>query len=129
MSSGAGAPGLVALEFTAPNLEFGLLMPFLLVFGGACLGILVEALVPRSLRRSTQLVLTVLTLAAALVVTLLNWGSGRTALGAVGSLALDGPTYFLWALLLVLGAVSILTFGERTAGSAFAAQAATVPGS
>jgi len=129
MSPHLTALGAVPMEITAPVIDYRLLMPVVLVFAGACLGILVEALVPRSLRRSTQLVLTVLTLAAALVVTLLNWAAGRTALGAVGSLALDGPTYFLWALLLVLGAVSILTFGERTAGSAFAAQAASVPGS
>jgi NADH-quinone oxidoreductase subunit N len=119
---------LVPLEIAAPDLDYRLLMPFLLVIGGACLGILVEALVPRPLRRVTQLVLTVLALAAALAVTVLNWSAGRVNIGAVGALAVDGPTYFMWSLLLVLGAVSILTFGERAAGSAFAAQAATVPG-
>jgi NADH-quinone oxidoreductase subunit N len=120
---------LVPLEITAPTLEYGLLMPFLLLFAGACLGVLVEALVPRTLRRVTQLVLTALTIVAALAVTLLNWAAGRTAVVAVQSLALDGPTYFMWAILLVFGGVSILTFGERRGGGAFAAQAATVPGS
>lgn len=117
------------LEITAPVLDYRLLMPFLLVFAGACLGILVEALVPRRMRRGVQLALTALTLLGALAVTLLNWYGGREGLAAVGSLAVDGPTHFMWALLLILGAVSILTFGERAAGSAFAAQAAAVPGS
>ena len=122
-------PGLVALEFTAPDLEYGLLIPFLLVFAGACLGILVEALVPRSIRRAAQLALTALSLVAALAVTVLNWAAGRVSLVAVDALAVDLPTYFMWTTLLVFGAVSILTFGERRLGSAFAAQAATVPGS
>ncbi len=119
----------VLLAITAPDLEYGLLMPFLLVFAGACVGILVEALVPRSMRRSVQTALTVLSLGAAFAVNALNWAADRVAVAAVGSLAVDGPTAFMWALLLVLGLVSILTFGERSLGSAFAAQAATVPGS
>ena len=113
----------------APDLDYGLLMPFILVFAGACLGILVEALVPRALRRPVQLALTVLTLGAAFAVNGLNWASGRVGIAAEGSLAVDRPTAFMWALLLVLGLVSILTFGERAVGSPFAAQAATVPGS
>jgi NADH-quinone oxidoreductase subunit N len=118
----------VVLAITAPNLDYGLLMPFILVFSGACLGILVEALVPRELRRAVQIALTVLTIGAAFAVNALNWAADRMGVAAVGSLTVDGPTAFIWALLLVLGLVSILTFGERAVGSAFAAQAATVPG-
>ena len=129
MSSVSGAPGLVALEFTAPNLEYGLLAPFLVVFAGACLGILVEALAPRPARRPAQLVLTAVVLLVALVATVRNWAAGRVSLAAVDALSVDRPTYFMWTTLLVLGAVSILTFGEQRGGSAFAAQAATVPGS
>jgi NADH-quinone oxidoreductase subunit N len=46
-------------------------------------------------------------------------------------LALDGPTYFIWTILLVFGAISIMTFAERKVSddtSAFAAQASAVPG-
>ena len=127
--SEVGATGLVVMEFTAPQLEYGLLMPFLLVFAGACLGILVEALVPRPLRRGVQLALVALTVVAALAVTVLNWAADRVSLVANDALAVDLPTYFMWTILLAFGAVSILTFGERRLGSAFAAQAATVPGS
>ena len=35
------------MEITAPQIEYGLLMPFILVFAGACLGVLVEAALPR----------------------------------------------------------------------------------
>ncbi len=120
---------VVPMELTAPTLDYRILMPFLLLFAGACLGVLVEALVPRALRRTTQLVLTAVTVVGSLAVTLINWNAGRTGLAAVDALAIDGPTYFMWTTLLVFGVVSIMTFGEQRVGSAFAAQAATVPGS
>ena len=46
------------------------------------------------------------------------------------SLAIDGPTHFMWAILLVFGAVSLLLFAERSIENAspFAAQASAVPG-
>jgi NADH-quinone oxidoreductase subunit N len=123
--------GMLAMEITAPKLEYGLLMPFILVFAGACLGVLVEAVVPRRLRFGAQMFLTFVAIAAALILTLRNWLVGDIAITAVGSVAIDGPTYFLWALLLVFGAMSFLVFAERKASggtSVFAAQAAAVPG-
>ena len=38
------------LEIAAPTIEYRLLGPVLIVFVGACLGVLIEALVPRHLR-------------------------------------------------------------------------------
>ena len=55
------------LDISAPMIEYGLLMPILVIFIGACLGVLVEALVPRELRRTVQLFLTFLSIAAAFV--------------------------------------------------------------
>jgi NADH-quinone oxidoreductase subunit N len=121
----------VVLEITAPTLEYGLLMPFILIFVGACVGVLAEALVPRRSRLTAQLFVTFVSIAAALILTLRNWAFRDSAITAVGSVAVDGPTYFLWALLLVFGALSMLVFAERkvSAGaSVFAAQAAAVPG-
>ena len=43
--------------------------------------------------------------AAAFAVNALNWAADRVAVAAVGSLAVDRPTAFIWALLLVLGLV------------------------
>ncbi|HEX8488716.1 MAG TPA: NADH-quinone oxidoreductase subunit NuoN [Propionibacteriaceae bacterium] len=123
--------GSVVLEITAPQLEYGLLMPFILIFGGACVGVLAEALVPRRFRLSAQLVVTFGSIAAALAFTLLNWAGRAPAITAVGSVAVDGPTYFLWSLLLVFGALSMMVFAERkvsSGASVFAAQAAAVPG-
>jgi NADH-quinone oxidoreductase subunit N len=121
----------VAMEITAPKLEYGLLMPFILIFAGACLGVLAEALVPRRARLNAQLVVTFAAIIAALAFTIRNWIGRDAAITAVGSVAIDGPTYFIWALLLVFGGLSFLVFAERRVSggtSVFAAQAAAVPG-
>ncbi len=126
------SPMLVTpLEITAPTIEYGLLAPVLVIFGGACLGVLVEALAPREQRRVIQLVLTFVSIVAALAATVSNWAAGENQ-GAVAmqALTVDGPTYFIWTLLLVFGALSLLMFAERTIDgvSAFAPQASAVPG-
>ena len=56
------------LEIAAPTIEYGLLGPVLIVFAGACLGVLVEALVPRHLRDKFQLIVTGASLLGALAV-------------------------------------------------------------
>ena len=118
------------LDITAPTIEYGLLTPVFLIFGAACAGVLAEALVPREQRRRVQLFLTVVGILAALAATVANWASGDEAVVAVDSLALDGPTYFIWTILLVFGGVSFLLFAERAidGASPFAPQAAAVPG-
>ena len=61
------------MEITAPTIEYGLLMPFILIFAGACLGVLVEGFVPRASRRVAQLTIVYAAIAAALFMTLRNW--------------------------------------------------------
>ena len=77
-----------------------------------------------------QLVITFVSLAAALATTLLNWASGAQAVVAVDSLALDGPTYFMWTILIIFSAAALLMFAETKIenSSVFAPQAAAVPG-
>ncbi|HET9650229.1 MAG TPA: NADH-quinone oxidoreductase subunit NuoN [Microlunatus sp.] len=120
-----------ALAITPPIIEYALLAPFIVVFAAACVGIGVEAFAPRSLRRPIQLVLTFGSLVVALAIVALNWSSGTgEAITAMGSVAIDGPTYFMWMLVLVLGGLSLLVFAERRleGASAFTPQAAAVPG-
>src|SRR5689334_10936378 len=120
------------LEITAPTIEYALLLPFILIFAAACLGVGVEAFAPRSMRRPIQLLLTFGSIVVALLVLVINWSSGKgEAITAVGSVALDGPTYFMWGILLVLGGVSLLVFDERKldGASVFTPQASAVPGS
>ena len=54
----------------APSIEYGQLAPMLVVFGAAVVGVLVEAFAPRSSRRAAHLVLTLGSLAAAFILTI-----------------------------------------------------------
>jgi NADH-quinone oxidoreductase subunit N len=116
----------------APSFEFHLLAPMLVVFGGAIVGVLVEAFVPRASRRIVQIVVSLASLIAAFVV-LLAWT--RPDLGVIaasGNVAIDGPAVFMQGTVLVLSFVAFLLFADREvdpAGDAFTPSAATIPGS
>ncbi|MFT3834510.1 MAG: NADH-quinone oxidoreductase subunit NuoN [Micropruina sp.] len=113
-------------------IEWQALAPVLSVLVAAILGILIEAVVPRGQRFAAQVILTVVSIAIAGGFLVLNWRAGLGGPVAMGSMMLDGPTYFIWGALLVLGLASILIFAERRLNggvSAFAASVATVPGS
>lgn len=125
--------------FSAPEIGWFSLLPMLIVFGAACLGVLAEAFVPRAQRRSAQLVIALASLAAALVAVVVVArdaavhadGAARGAVVVAGSVAVDGPTLFLWGVLLVLSIAGVLLFAERRLDfglSAFAGQAAALPG-
>ena len=119
--------------FEAPSIEYGQLSPLLIVLGVAVVGVMVEAFLPRAVRYSTQVVLSLAGLVAALVAVVALAGTRTTA--AVGSVAVDGPTLFLQGTILVISILAILLIAERgierDAGhrvDAFAAQASSVPG-
>src|SRR3954471_18272177 len=101
----------------------------LILFGVACVGVLVEAVVPRRSRNVVQLTLALLSIVAAFIVVVVERGTRVVTIG--GAIAVDGPTLFLWGTLLVLGAVSLLLIGERTVerGGPFVSQAAVTVGS
>jgi NADH-quinone oxidoreductase subunit N len=124
-------------EFVSPVIEYAELSPLLIVFGAAVLGVLVEAFAPRRARYLVQLVLSLVTLLGALGATiwvasgLEGHEGGRGLVGAGGAVAVDGPTVFLWGLVLVLSVLSVLLVAERRLEggvTAFAGQAAALPG-
>ena len=126
-------------DFQAPHIEYGDVSPILILFGVAVLGVVVEAFVPRARRYAVQLVVATIGVIAAIaaaiwVFTDLNPGSARPRPGRVvaeGAFALDGPTLVCWILILVLGLLAVLLFGERRLEggvTAFAGQAAALPG-
>ncbi len=125
--------------FDTPHLDYGRLSPLLIVFGVALVGVLVEAFAPRRLRYPIQSVLTPGGIVAALVAVVLvardvsshHGGVSLGSLEAVGAIAVDGPSLFLWGILLVFGLISALLFAERRLEgglTAFAGQAAALPG-
>ena len=123
---------MVPLDIVAPQLEYRILAPLILVLAGACLAMLVETTSKRGPRYGAQLIVTAATLVAALLSLARTWYIGSTVIGAVGSVAIDGPTYLVWASLLVFGLLTALLFAERKVSngqSQFVAMGSTVPGS
>ncbi len=126
-------------EFVKPTIEYAQLWPMLVVFGVACLGVLLEAFLPRESRFLAQATLTIGGLVAAFIGTVMvGLGLDKQADGAAyGSLtaeqtiAVDGPTVFLWGLLLLLAIAGAFLFAERRLEggvTAFAGQASALPG-
>ena len=117
-----------------PGIEYGQLSPMLVVFGAAVVGILVEAFSPRPLRRGIQLVVTLGSILAAFVLTIVAAsfsifkGGSAGHVAAAGAVAIDRPTLFIQGTILVLAFVSVLLIAD-TSNSPFAAQAAAPPGS
>ncbi len=114
---------------TAPSVAYHALWPILIVFGVACVGVLVEALVPRAERFNVQVGLSLLGLVAAFVAVVLNHSTNLTTVG--GALAIDQAGLFIQGTILLLAVLSVLLIAERNveAGSAIVAQAAVVAGS
>jgi len=131
------------VTFDKPTIEYAQLWPMLVVFGVAVLGVIVEAFVPRERRYLTQSALAagglVVALAGSVYVgldldKLRDASKGVVARGEIaaeGTIAVDGPSVFIWALVLVFALGGVLLFAERrleSGVSAFAGQAAALPG-
>ncbi|MEP6666094.1 MAG: proton-conducting transporter membrane subunit, partial [Nocardioidaceae bacterium] len=125
--------------FSAPHIAYDKLYPILIVFGVALVGVLVEAFAPRHQRYLIQSVLALGGLVAAFVGVVLvagnltthNKGTSRGSLEAMGAIAVDGPSLFIWGTLLVFSIISVMLFAERRLEggvTAFSGQAAALPG-
>ena len=119
----------------APSIEYSQLAPMLVVFGAAVAGVLVEAFAPRSARRAAHLVLTLGSLLAAFILTIVVaarhslYAAGSPGhVAAQGAVAVDRPTLFIQGTIVILALVSVLLIGD-TSNSPFAAVAAATPGS
>ncbi|MEV4074713.1 NADH-quinone oxidoreductase subunit NuoN [Nonomuraea fuscirosea] len=112
----------------APTIEYGTLAPLLVVFGAACIGVLIEAFAPRYLRKSFHVPLTLLSLAGAFALVLVQTLRGQvsTTPSAMGAVAVDGPSLFIWGVILILSFVCVLLINDE---GHFVASAASVPGS
>ncbi|MDO4887519.1 MAG: NADH-quinone oxidoreductase subunit NuoN [Actinomycetaceae bacterium] len=126
----------------SPTIDWAALTPLLLVLGAAVLSVLVEAFMPARFRRSVQIVFTLTALVGAFIATM--WrvtvvstegpapvvSGGRTQ-GALGTFAEDMPALMFQAAILVCAFFAVLVMADRTltGEGAFAASAATQPGS
>ncbi|XVX21058.1 NADH-quinone oxidoreductase subunit NuoN [Actinomycetota bacterium] len=122
---------LATADFQQADVDYGAILPMLIVFGGALIGVLVEGFAPRRSRHSIQTVVSVLALAAAffaLAVVARNH-QGKTL---AGSVVIDGPALFLQGALLLMALLSVLMMAEKFGSDtpdAFTPMGATAPGS
>ncbi len=122
------------MTFTAPEITWGPLIPLIVVLLAGAVGVLVESFVRTpATRRAAQLILTFGALAVAFSLTLVNWleleGPGVEVLAHM--LSVDRQALLWHSMLLVLGALGIMLFADRTrAGETpFTPLASTSPGS
>ena len=116
----------------APDLSLAALTPLLFIFGAACIGVLVEAFLPRDSRHPVQVALALVGTLGALVSTVVLAFNDTREITAGGALAVDGAGLFLQATIAGLGALAILLFAERNldpARSSFVTSAAVPAGS
>jgi NADH-quinone oxidoreductase subunit N len=121
----------VPTDILAPSIAYGPLLPILIVLGAAAVGVLVEAFVPASRRRLTQVVVAVVGLLGGLAA-VVNLAGDRSRLVVQDAVAVDGPTLFLQGTLCVLGILGILLLSEDSldsSGGDIVARASVRPGS
>src|SRR5688572_31296709 len=115
---------LAAEAIQGPSIHYAGILPMLILFGAACAGVVIEAVLPRAGRFAVQLGLSLVALVAALVAVIM--AADKDEVTASGAIAVDGPGLFLQGAIIVLGLVALLLISERTLerGGPFVAQAA-----
>ncbi|MFV2145653.1 NADH-quinone oxidoreductase subunit NuoN [Isoptericola sp. G70] len=119
--------------FEAPVIEWGVLMPVLVVLAAGVVGVLIEAFVPDRARRTTQVVLTLAALVGSLASVVLLWDRVTTegyAFVVDGTYLLTPFTLGIQTVVAVLALLGVLVIADRTrtGQDAFAPTAAAVPG-
>ena len=121
----ATTPGAIA----PPEIDFLATLPMLVVAGVAVVSVVLEAALPRGRRRTPQVALSAVGLLVALGLLIWQWGA-EDVVTASGSIAIDGVSRFLMAVVLVLAVVTVLLVGDTVDDeTGFAPQASAVPGS
>ena len=113
------------MTFTSPSLDYIALMPMIIVFAGAVIGVIVEAFVKSSMRTFVQSLLTPATLLIALFQVIAN-RDVVTSTAAVNSVIIDGPAHLAQGVILLLSLLGLLFILDV---DSFAPQAAALPGS
>jgi NADH-quinone oxidoreductase subunit N len=112
-----------------PTVAYFPLAPVLIILAAACLGVLVEAFLPRHQRWATQVTLALLAVVVAgVVLGAYAVGGGQPVVTLADSISVDHPTLFLWGTLLALGLGGVLLIADRSVepGGSFITDAAGV---
>jgi NADH-quinone oxidoreductase subunit N len=111
----SGLAAAPPVPIVAPSVAYFSISQMLVVLGAACLGVLVEAFVPRHQRWAAQVTLTLVSIALAGVLLAMYARSGaRAATTLAGAISVDHPTLFLWGTLLALGLGGVLLIADRS---------------
>jgi hypothetical protein len=111
---------------TAPNIEYGMLGPILIVLGAALIGVLIEAFASRLYRYVLQVGTSFAGVTLAFLQLILIRNSSSKV--AVNAMSIDGVAIVLQGSVLIFGFLGLLLIAERGFQS-FTAQAAAIPGS
>ncbi|RKT78875.1 NADH dehydrogenase subunit N [Terracoccus luteus] len=128
------------MTFQQSQIDYLAILPLLVVFGAALVGVLVEAFAPRELRQRIQVGLSVVALLGAFVAVIVAAGHQGLTMGLsdgttnrrLFALAIDGPALFMQGTIALMGILGILTMAERFGGQgpdAFTPSGASTPGS
>lgn len=116
--------------FELPAIDYGLILPIVIVLTAGVVSVMCEAFAPRKARRPLQLTLVFGSLIAAFIAVI---DLAQTqAITAAGSIAVDGPALVMQGSLIVLSLLGALLMAERMvdpSGDAFAPRASALPGS
>lgn len=128
------------------SVQYQALAPIIILLASGVLAVLVEAFIPRTLRRPVQLMLVLASIVLAFAYVVINATTelagdlasnggqvkGMRELAASGSIAIDGPGMVIQGIILLVSFVAALLLAERQIdpqGDAFAARSSTLPGS
>lgn len=104
------------MTLPTPSIEYFLLCPTLIVFGVAIAGVLAEAFLPRRIRYSAQVLLSLAGLIAAFVAVIVVSrsvpGSGRAVV--LGAVAVDRPALYMQGTVLLVAVLAVIFIAERT---------------
>lgn len=119
------------LFFTTPDINWGPLLPVIVVLGGAVIGVLLEAFVPARARRVTSIVWSLLVVGTAFVFASTEWVVALGDPSTVGEFVDDTLTVAVQVIVTVVGFLSILVLADRSElrDGAMAAQPSDRPGS
>ncbi|MEU4522760.1 NADH-quinone oxidoreductase subunit NuoN [Amycolatopsis sp. NPDC024027] len=116
-----------------PSVDYNAVLPVLIIFGAACVSVLVEAFASKRSRFGVQVGLSLLAIVAA-GAWLIKYAVSDSPAGGVttfsGAISIDRPALFLWGTLLALAVGAVLLISDRVVepGGALVAQAGIRPG-
>ena len=101
---------LAAIEL--PSIAYSALSPILIILGAACIGVLLEAFVPRAARFPSQVGLAIVAIFAALIAVFAERGTRTLTLAR--AISIDTPALLSMAALLVFGLLATMLYADRS---------------